>query len=267
MSNNKKFKLGAQPTIDPRQVDVTSDYEVFQRMPGNRQVSENHILRLMEAMRIHDLFTPILVNQEFQVVDGQHRLEARRRLGLPVPYYWTEGLGLPEVQKLNSTQKGWTNDDYVRAYIELGNQNYVQYQWFRRKYSLPHVPSIWLLSGSDTKSMSSTFKEGNFVVKDLEGAKAKAAMLGELAPIFSHWKDAPFIKAVLFCLHRTGFDFKTFVHRATQNPTMLKPCTTIDGYMLLIEDCYNYRAQKKVPLRYGAKSVTGDAAAYGLAGA
>lgn len=239
------------PPIDPRQVSVTEEYDVFQRLAGNRAVSETHVKNLMKAMQENDLFTPILVNQDFEVVDGQHRLEARKRLGLPVPYYWTDGLGLAEVQKLNSTQKGWVNDDYVKAYIELGNQNYVQYEWFRRRYNLPHVPTVWLLGGGDTHNIAQKFKGGKFRVMDLEGAKEKAAMMAQLAPLFSHWKDAPFIKALLFCLNRSGFEFKTFLHRVTQNPTMLKPCTSIDGYMLLIEEVYNYRSTKKVPLRYG----------------
>ena len=109
-----------------------------------------------------------------------------------------------------------------------------------------------LLSGGDVHDRSHNFKTGQFKVRDLEGGKAKAELLATLAPHFSHWKDAPFVKAFLCCLNRAGFEFKTFLHRVQQNPTMLKPCTTIDGYLLLIEEVYNYRSPKKVPLRYGA---------------
>lgn len=251
----RKLLKNNEPRVDPRQVDVTTEYDVFRRMPGNRAVSENHVRNLMNAMRENDLFTPILVNQNFEVVDGQHRLEARKRLGLPVPYYWTEGLALPEVQRLNSTQKGWVNDDYVEAYIELGNQNYITYKWFRSKYSLPHIPTVWLLTGGDHHRVSEKFKCGDFKVRDLEGAKEKASMLAELAPHFSHWKDAPFVKAFLICLNRTGFEFTVLLHRVKQNPTMLKPCTTMDGYMLLIEEVYNYRSTKKIPLRFATDKV------------
>lgn len=244
----KKIKL------EERTVDVTSEYDVFTRMPGNRLVSERHVQKLMEAMRVHDLFTPILVNQDFQVIDGQHRLEARRRLGLPVPYYWNKGLALEDVQKLNSTQKGWGNDDFVRSQIELGNQHYVQYEWFRRKYNLPHVPSVWLLGG-DHNVKREHFQSGKFKVKDLEGAKAKAEMLTTIAPYFSHWKDAKFIKAFLSCMGRQGFDFKRFLHRLQQNPGMLTPQTTIDRYFVAIEEVYNFRAVNKVPLRYGIDAV------------
>lgn len=242
----------SQPQINEQQVDVTSEYDVFRRLPGNRAVSENHVKNLMNAMREHDLFTPILVNQNFEVIDGQHRLEARKRLGLPVPYYWTDSLGLPEVQKLNSTQKSWTTDDYVQAYIELGNQHYIQYEWFRRKYQLPHVPSLMLLTGNILPhNIAHKFRVGEFQVKDLGGAKDKAELLVQIAPHFTHWKDAAFVKAFLVCLNRKGFDFKTLLHRIKQNPTMLKPCTTIDAYMLIIEETYNYRSTRKVPLRFG----------------
>lgn len=245
-----KKMAAVTPTVDPGSVDVTSEYDVFKRMSGNRTVSETHVKNLMNAMLKHDLMVPILVNQDFEVIDGQHRLEARKRLGLPVPYYWQKDLGLIDVQTLNSSQKGWVNDDFMRAYIELGNQHYVQYEWFRRRFGLPHVPSVWLLSGSDFRNSTKHFRQGEFRVHDLEGAKAKATMLTELAPHFSHWKDAAFIKAFLVCLNRVGFDFKTFLHRVSQNPTMLKPCKTIDAYLQIIEEVYNYRAVNKVPIRF-----------------
>jgi hypothetical protein len=240
-----------QPEIDPRSIDVTSEYDIFQRLPGNRALSENHIKQLMEAMREQDLFVPILVNQEFQVIDGQHRLEARKRLGLPVPFYWTEGLGLSQVQGLNSTQKGWRNEDFVDAYIELGNNEYRTYKWFRSKYGIPHEATVWLLTGSDMRKVRDRFQHGDFTVTDLEGGKRKAEMLQQIKPFFKHWKHGSFIKAFLIVLNREGFDFKTFMHRVKMNPTMLVPCPSIDGYLRLIEEVYNYRSPKKIPLRFG----------------
>lgn len=252
MSKSQFKKMAApQPQIDPGCIDVTTDYDVFQRMPGNRAVSENHVQKLMNAMREHDLMVPILINQDFEVIDGQHRLEARKRLGIPVPYYWEQGLSLVHVQALNCSQKGWSNEDFADAYIELKNQNYIQYKWFRRKYGIPHSPSCILLLGYQPHDMINIFRSGQFKVKDLETAKARAELLSGLAPLFSHWKDAAFVKAFLIVLNRQGFDYKTFTHRLKQNPTMMKHCTNIDTYLQQIEEVYNYRSPKKVPLRYG----------------
>lgn len=245
------IKAPQQPAINPRCIDVTSEYGIFKRMPGNRSVSETHVVKLMDAMREHDLFVPILVNHEFEVIDGQHRLEARKRLGLPVPYYWEENLSLRDVQGLNSTQKGWRNEDFTAAYIELGNENYKIYKWFRQQYGIPHGGACLLLTGQDTHSLREEFQSGRLRVTDLEGGKKKVAMLREIAPLFTHWKDLQFIRAFLIVLNRDGFDFKTFVHRLKQNPTMVYPSTTIDGYLRMIEEIYNYRSPKKIPLRYG----------------
>lgn len=247
MTNTRKRR----PKIDPRSIDVTDEYDVFKRLAGNRELNEKHVQRLMDAMRKNDLFVPILVNQEFEVVDGQHRLEARKRLGLPVPYYWTEGLGLTEVQNLNSTQKGWRNNDYVKAYIELGNQNYVIYKWFRENYGTPHTPTIMLLTGRDSRDIRHMFQSGQLVVKDLEGAKHKAQMLSEIGKYFAHWKEASFIKAFLIAMNREGFSYKIFLDKLKKNPTMLRPSVSIDAYLQEIEAVYNYRAQKKVPIRFG----------------
>lgn len=241
------------PQIDAMRIAETSEYDVFSRLPGNRAVSEAHVKNLMERMREKDLKVPIQVNQDFQVIDGQHRLEARRRLGFPVYYYWEENLQLRDVQALNSSSKGWTSDDYCKAYIELGYRDYETYTWFRGKYGLPHKSSAALLeSGGPTKGLSDRFKNGEFRVKDLEGAKRKAEMLNEIRPYFpNNWKNESFVSAFLVVLGREGFEFKTLMHRIKQNPGMLTPCRTHDQYLQLIEAVYNYKAINKVPLRFG----------------
>lgn len=248
----RKPTVPKRPAINPRCIDVTSEYDVFKRLPGNRAVSETHVRNLMDAMREHDLFTPILVNQDFAVIDGQHRLEARKRLGFPVPYYWEEHLTLKDVQGLNSTQKSWKNQDFADAYIELGFESYKTYKWFRSKYGLPHKAACCLLEGGPSHGVSERFRNGTFTVRDLEGGKRKAEMLGEIREHFpKNWKHDAFIAAFLIVLGRDGFEFKTLMHRIKLNPMLMRPCRTQDQYLQMIEEVYNYRSPKKVPLRFG----------------
>lgn len=253
ITTNGKVKTSRRklPAVNEKQLEVTTEYEVFSRLPGNRQISEAHVKSLMNAMRQNDLFVPILVNDNFEVVDGQHRLEARKRLGLPVPYYWTSGLGLEEVQKLNSTQQGWKNEDYMKSYIELGIKDYEVYKWFRDKYGLPHRASFWLLTGGDSRQMKNIFQSGSMKVMDLEGAKKRADMLLAVGKYFTEWKDSSFIRALFIALNREGFDFKTFLHRVAGNTALLRRCASTDQYLQLIEEAFNYRAVKKVPIRFG----------------
>jgi hypothetical protein len=248
----KRLAAKQKPQIDESAIEETSEYEVFERLPGNRPIDEAHVLNLMKAMKKKDLRTPIQINQNFEVIDGQHRLEARRRLGIPVPYFATIGYGLEEVQELNAKQKKWTNDDFVKSFIELGKVDYRTYQWFRHQFKLPHEASVMLLSGESDRSLRGKFKNGDFKVNQLDRAKEVARKFVEIEPFFpDYWNHSRFVNAVMVCLKKKNFDFKKFMAKLKANPTILKPQASLDNYLQHIEDVYNYRSVKKVPIRYG----------------
>jgi len=126
---------------------ITSDYGIFKKLRGNRDIDETHVTRLMESIRRKDLGVPICCNHQMEILDGQHRLEARKRLQISVPYYVSaEDYGLEEVQMVNAKQKGWSIEDYAQSFIALGNKDYQVYDWFRKRYKLPHSESVMLLA-------------------------------------------------------------------------------------------------------------------------
>src|SRR5262245_17024325 len=108
--------------VDPETaIHQTIQYEKFKRMPGNRKINAHHVLHLVEKIGQKDLKSPIVINKLWEVIDGQHCLEARKRLGLTVYYRFGEKMNLEDVQTLNSTSLPWSNDDFCDSYIELGN--------------------------------------------------------------------------------------------------------------------------------------------------
>ena len=236
-------------------IESTKNYDQFKFLPGNRLLDEKHVLRLITSMRQRDFLVPIAVNSEMYVIDGQHRLEARKRLELVVPYYMIGDLGLQEVQSLNAQQKKWSIEDFTNSFIRLGNKDYEIYKWFRDRYRLSHVESVAMLSGDElgvkNRNYSHIFALGGFKVKDLQGAKQRAEMLEQIAPFFDHYNQRSFVQAFLWLLTKKSFDFKTFLQRLEAQPTALRKCSEKDQYIDLIEQIYNYRSPNKVSLRYG----------------
>jgi len=238
--------------INENQIEMTEDYAIFKTLKGNRAVDQSHVNKLMKAMRLNDLFTPIMVNEHFEVIDGQHRLEARKRLGYIVPYFVVKNYGLMEIQAINSQQKRWSSQDYMQSYIALGKKDYEIYEFFRRRYKLPHSVSIALLTGEDGMGgkLSDIFNSGNLKVRNLETAKAKAATLELVAPFFAGYCDRSFVKAFFKVQEKKVFDLKKFIQKLEIQPNALKKCATTEQYIDLIEEIYNYRNQNKVSLRY-----------------
>jgi hypothetical protein len=244
-----------KPLLKKYVIDETIEYDVFERFPGNRPVDEGHVIDLMRRMKRKDLKTPIQINQEFQVIDGQHRLESRKRLKLPVYFFCAEEQSLTDIQDMNAGQKSWRNDDYVESFIEQGKKDYEVYKWFRDHYALPHSESVIILQGIysplGTKGVGSIFKSGSLKVGSLAEAKKIAERFKELQPFFDGWNHSKFVSAMLSIMKKRRFDWKHFIGKVKANPAYLKRQATTDMYLQHIEDLYNYRSKDKVALRYG----------------
>lgn len=129
----------------------TREYRKFKLIKGNRIVDENHVRALMKSMRNKDLLIPIAVNSKMEVLDGQHRLEARKRLAYDVPYYWTgddmrrgfQGQGFERSQKtaemlveIEPFFSHWTHRNFVRAVVKLLKKKQFNWKVFMKKVEM-----------------------------------------------------------------------------------------------------------------------------------
>lgn len=122
----------------------TYDYSVFKKLVGNRPVN-SHVNAIANSMKVDGwIGAPIEVNEKMEVVDGQHRLEAAKQVGIPVRYEIQNGLNLRKCQVMNNTSKGWGNNDYINSHIELGNKNYERLKTMIDKY--PAIPDTVMLT-------------------------------------------------------------------------------------------------------------------------
>ena len=76
------------------QVHKTTDYFLFKPIDGNRNKNLLHINRLKKSISENYLFTVIIVNENYEIIDGQHRFECIKELELPLYYITCKGYGL-----------------------------------------------------------------------------------------------------------------------------------------------------------------------------
>ena len=236
------------------QVHTTSDYSLFKILNGNRIVNQLHLTRLKESMRKNHLTTIIMVNEKFEIIDGQHRFLISQELKLPINYIISKNYGLNEVQILNANMKNWQTSDYVSGYCDLGYQDYIIYRDFVNNYGFQSQVAILLLSGEmeggNEISASSKFKSGDFKVKNLEEANKKAEKIMMIKTYYKGYLRRSFIIALLAMFKNENFEFTEFIAKLKQQPTTLQDCTNITQYKVLIEEIYNYRRREKINLRY-----------------
>lgn len=225
---------------------------MFKTLVGNRNVNPLHLSRLKDSMKKNHLFTIITVNEKFEIIDGQHRYNACKDLNLPINYVIVPGYGLSEVQILNENSKTWNANDYLNGYCNLGYPEYLKYKRFLEKYGFPHKVNLCLLEGikGDGGNATERFKSGGFVVREESFAYEVANKIKLVKNIYAGAERFGFALAFVSCLKRPSFSFDEFMDRMKYKSSMLVDCTTVNAYLALIEEIYNFRRKEKVNLRF-----------------
>jgi hypothetical protein len=231
------------------QVHTTTDYFLFKSIDGNRTLNPMHINKLKRSMKENYLFTVIIVNEKYEIIDGQHRFEAIKELKLPLNYIICKGYRLHEVHVLNQIAKKWNTDDYLAGYCDLGYEHYLLYARFKEKYQFGHNECIAILSGVNSYNVQDFYK-GDFKVKNYEQACKTADAIYMVQPYYKRFKRRSFIFALLRLFKNPNFEFNELLKKLSIQPNALVDCSNIEQYVSLIEEIYNYRRSNKVNLRF-----------------
>lgn len=249
------------------QVLRTTDYNQFQALKGNREVNPVHVERLIRSFQNKHLVCPIIVNQYWQIIDGQHRFETAKRLGLHVDYIVVNDYGLEEVQILNSNMSNWKATDYLDAYCDLGYKDYIVFREFMAKYPEFSIKPCEVLltnrmmvsskekkfkdeSGKNRVLRQNDFINGNLKIDDLKKAEDMAEKIKMMKPYFLAYNQVLFVRAMLTLFRNPIYSHSQMLSKLAQQPTALQQCATVRQYQILLEDIYNYRSREKVSLRY-----------------
>ena len=232
------------------QVHTTNDYFLFKPIDGNRNKNLLHINRLKKSMADHYLFTILIVNEKYEIIDCQHRFDVIQELGLPLNYVICKGYGLNEVHILNQNAKTWNADDYLEGYCNLGYKDYIQYREFKETYKIGHNECMSLLRNIINKGDVDQFYKGEFKITDYNNAVNVIEKVLMLEAYYPGYKRRAFIFAIMSLLRNKNFNFDELVQKLKLQPTALVDCTNVENYRSLIEQIYNYRRREKVNLRY-----------------
>ena len=211
-------------------IKETLNYQIFNELHGNRNINKFHVERLKNSMSKKYLHTVISVNENYEVIDGQHRLQACKELNLPIKYVVLKGYGLKEVQTLNAMSSNWTTNQFLESYCSKGIINYLQYKKF--------------------KTHEQHFKKGSFKIENYEKACYYANQIIKIAPYYKGYNRRHFVRAMFHLLNNEDFNMNEFLQKLSYQSTSLVDCINRESYLMLIEEIYNYRRKMKINLRY-----------------
>jgi len=259
----KNFAASKQIT----QVKYEKNYTKFTLFDNNRDINETHVEELIASMRKSGQLMPVVVTPDKEVIDGQHRLKACEKLGIPVSYVVNVGGNSKQIAVMNNTQKGWKNRDFLKHFSHNSHSNSSEYkkiEKFFEEYKLPFTVGIALLSdysvgfnaASDRGPMPS-FRDGSFKINDLDKAKLIASRLIKLKSFVPNLvKIVKFSVAFVKISQLENFDLKTCYAQLEKNSNKFDKCLNQEDWNEAMVAAYNYKlvtkgkkASKRISIR------------------
>ncbi len=141
----------------------TMNYDKFKILKGQRDVTRARVEKIKKSISKRNIGAPIQVNEKFEVIDGQGRLQALRELGLPVRYYILQGAGIEDCRLENRTSTNWSIKDAIKSYADCGSQEYAFLNYLYEKYSmLPNNVILYAIAKENCKT--SNVMDGSVVI-------------------------------------------------------------------------------------------------------
>ena len=234
---------------------TTDNYDQFKRFESNRSVKKRVVKKLVESFQTtKGMLTskPILVNKNLYVLDGQHRLEACKELGIPV-HYTVVNDDVKQIPIYNTYQEKWDMTDFVEHYASKGNKNYKKLLEIKEKTGVS-IAGILEMTGSSTGGYGNEFiKKGAFIFeRDVEQAVKEVNEVMELCFVVLGKRiiKTKIIRAVRFLKRIRAFDVNKLIEKIKKFQGKLYSCTSSEEYIDMFIKLYNYhRTESKITER------------------
>lgn len=221
-------------------IQETTDLSIFKSLPHNRPVVQSHVIRLAGSMSTRPHLRParpVLVNEKYQVIDGQHRLKASELNGQSVYFMVVEELTIDDARLLNALQRTWSLLDYAYSYASSKIPAYVQFVKNYEARELPPSVILEFMTNSGSKARSN-FRLG--IIEPI-AQDTVAVNLNKLEQILEEFPKAstPYIVAAAFSkiLRTEGYDHNRMIQKIKRSSPQAQP-SRVD-YVRELERIYN----------------------------
>lgn len=225
----------------------TTNYSQFKVLRDNRNVYTPHVQRLKKAMessgKNFTTLSPVVVNEEMEILDGQHRVQALSELGWPVYYIVVEG-GIDEALGMNVLHRTWRPLDFADSYSAKGNENYQRFLAVHEAFPRVSPTTIMAYGGpSGQTAISTAFRRGEFLMDEEQQANAMAMLekITEINAVLKRFTGAEALKAIHNMLTTEGYNQDRMLSKLKQlpKPEDVVPSPRRSDNLRILEDIYN----------------------------
>jgi ParB-like nuclease domain len=244
-----------------QQIEKTKDYARFNLLKGNRPINRAHLKKLKEsiAQSNHLNLHPIIVNQNFEIIDGQHRLQCAKELDVEIFFVKSDSVEDQHLISCNVNQKSFECENYIDYFaIKEQNPEYIRLKKMLEASGLKPKALLTLIIGIVSGNLLEFLKTGKFKFPSKEGLNEVLEFYMDFIA-YAHDKrlkptsmftNHNFTRAIRWIYNTTGFDRVVFFKKLDLRWFDLKPQRTAEDWYTLIISIYNFKNHNRLENEY-----------------
>jgi hypothetical protein len=231
----------------------TKDYDKFVFRKDNRaSIDKTHVNRLISSIKSRNLLelNPIIVNERYEILDGQHRVKAAQALDTEIYYEVRKELEDRDIIIMNVT-KNWTIEDYLNYYCVHEYPNYIKFRKFIESHSIGLRVGLSIFMGW-TNQCYDEFKNGQFIYdgKVIEPSMGLCqdtiAVIRKTNGFSPYTVTARFWKALVKLIGNEKFDPEKWMVNVKKLADRFSSRSGQRGYYKMLVDIYNWHNSPKI---------------------
>ena len=233
----------------------TKNYDKFSLVVGNRPIKRKGVKwnTLLESIKEHGQLEPALVNERFEVINGQHRLACCMELGIPFKYTFGRGSVSGELIAEANRSNKWGMREYVNFYANQTDESAISYKYFealREEFKLGDSALTSVLSGSDGTCVRKAIQRGTLEITEKHYTQVRKCLteLQELG--FFKWKKENSInaraywEAVTYAWRHKDVNLKRLIKVMFENEYRIPSTAKPTELLRCLSEIYNKRLAK-----------------------
>ena len=223
---------------------------MFKKLEGNRATSDRRVEKIKKSItKVGYITSPILVNENMEIIDGQGRFEALKQLQLPIEYIVQNGINIRECVAMNVHQTNWTIIDYIYSHADRGIQSFVYIRDLMERFKINNVSVMAVATLGCGVFKAEYIHDGTLEITQEQYEKA-IKKLEFFEDLYNGYNDVPrfrfILKGLLYCTEIEGIDLERLKAKVIEVLEYKKvpPIPTVEEAMQFLEEIYNKNSKK-----------------------
>ena len=236
----------------------TKNYSMFISPVHQRDKDDNGVKAIMQSIKEHGVISAISVRPSIEVpgkletYDGQHTVDACKRLNVPVIYNEFKEVTNKAMISLNGKSRKWKMTDYLKYGVTDGMEDYA---FLNRIYTYERIPLTALIMMYGGCYANKSFKELKWKALTPERGDMMLNYIKDFEQTYNieHSRHARFIWGFGRVVDTGLYDHKRMMNQLSKCSQLLTKQANPEDYARNIEMVYNYGLADKNKVQFTQK--------------